>query len=337
MSAERGRLWRHPEFALLLFAAAYGIRISDRVEFDLISADPFRMGIDAEHQFLYSSPLPFLLGSYYRHHGLDPSTAFWTVQVAAVFLLGIAMWRMLRTCSDNARAAVIWVLAASPLLLVLLSFVGKSDPILIAGFLLMATTTSRGSVMVFSAAMVLAHRELAVAILAGYACLEPSRVRRLWPVILGGVLAGEALVWCYTNLLVTPPPSSRESWALGHAALLWSAFSTHPMIHIAATFGPFWLLLLSPRRWTGARLLVAMLAVVLAAASADFTRVFVLVATPLLFTLARDLASDLTRDGYLPLGPLRLAPQWIVVFVFVQIQLAGAKVLWARGIDWFYM
>jgi hypothetical protein len=134
---------RHPWQVITLFVAAYGFRTTDVVEFRAISAGPFTLNLLPEYQFLYGSPFTFLVGSYYQHHGLDYVTAFFVV-----YSLGIAFFFVsLRTVlvhqlgDEDHRLAMI-VILSSPLLLIVLSFVGKSDTYLLAFLFLLMTTES---------------------------------------------------------------------------------------------------------------------------------------------------------------------------------------------------
>src|SRR5262249_52607315 len=143
----------------------------------------------------------------------------------------------------EARPVAVLVLFTSPLLLVVNSFVGKSDPYLIAFFLLLTTATSAGSIVILATAMPLCHSDLGAIILIGYLCLHPGR----WRPIVTGLAAGELLVLAYTRLLVAGAPESRLAYAARHAADLWPLVVRHPVLHAVGALGPFWLFVWSGR------------------------------------------------------------------------------------------
>src|SRR5262249_10204580 len=177
----------HSYAAVLLlvgvFAAIYGLKLSDAAEFRAIALDPFRVAVPPDHQFLYGSPFTFLLGNYYVHHAVDVDAAFYLVAACGAELLAIAIHRAFGAMlPPEARPVAVLVLFTSPLLLVVNSFVGKSDPYLIAFFLLLTTATSAGSIVILATAMPLCHSELGAIILAGYLCLHPDRWR---PIVTG--------------------------------------------------------------------------------------------------------------------------------------------------------
>jgi hypothetical protein len=220
------------------------------------------------------------------------------------------------------------VLFTSPLLFVLSAFVGKSDPYLIGFFLLLTIAESAATIVLLAVAMALCHSEMSAAMLVAYVCLHRSR----WRPIATGVAVGEVIVWSYTHLLLAPAPESRASFALLNLADAWRAFVHHPVLHLFATFGLFWIFVST--RLTSQRFAVLALALVLAVVTRDFTRVFLLVSTPLLLDVSREAAAEIARQGGVRIGPYRVGLHVLWPLMFAQLQLAGPKVLWARGIEW---
>jgi hypothetical protein len=176
--------------------------------------------------------------------------------------------------------------------------------------------------------MTLCHSEMSAAMLAAYLCLHRSR----WRPIAAGVAIGEAVVWSYTHLLLTPAPESRAAFALLNLAEAWQTFVHHPVLHLFATFGLFWIFVSTSL--TRPRFAVIALALALAVVTRDFTRVFVLVSIPLLLDVSRETAAEIARRGGVRIGPYRAGLHVLWPLMFAQLQLAGPKILWARGLEW---
>jgi hypothetical protein len=321
----------YPWLLAALFIALYGLRTTDVQEFRIVSTSPFRMDLPENRQFLYSSPFTFFIANYYGHHGLDPKAAFVVVQLVGACLFALSVHRVMTATLDPAAyGPAITILFTSPLLFVLISFVGKSDPYLIGFFLLLTIAESPATVALLAGAMALCHSEMGAAILAAYLCLH----RPGWKPVVAGLAVGEAIVWTYTHLLLAPPPESRASYAIAHFGDAWQVFLHYPLLHLAGTFGVFWIY--AARRLTTARIAVVVFALALAIVAQDFTRAFVLVSIPLLLDVSREAAVDIARHGGIRLGSYRVPMAALWPLMFAQVQLAGPKILWARGIEWVF-
>jgi hypothetical protein len=321
----------HPWLLAAAFVAVYGIRTTDVPEFQIIASAPFHVGLPPDHQFLYGSPLTFFLGGYYLHHGLPRGAAFAVVQIIGWALLVVGFKAALEArVAPAARGAVTVVLLVSPLLFVLSSFVGKSDTYLLAFVFLLTATESPATSAVLAGLTVLCHRELGGAVLLSYSLLH--RKRRA-AVLFGGAAAALA-VTVYTQVLLSQAPSSRLDYFVLHGGAIWHNILAHPLLHVVFTFGPFWLFVVTRPRFPRTWIAVAALAFLLAAAAADFTRVFVIVAAPLLFEIAAQAGAEIADRGGLVVGAWRWSVEALWPLVFVQLHLAGPKIFWARGAEW---
>jgi hypothetical protein len=336
MVADRGSVgassawsWRYPALAAVAFVAIYGLRTADFTEFAAITSDPLRITVASEYQFLYGSPLTFFVGNYYRHHGLDAFAAFVVIELLGAALLVVALRRALRGPSSSTTTMI---LMSSPLLFVLTFFIGKSDVFLVACFLLLTVTESGVTACLLCVLMVSCHREMAAAMLIGYLCLEPER----WAPVVAGLAIGEGSGLIYTDWLLQPPPVSRVAYAIAHTREHWRLVSTFPMLHLLATLGPFWIYAVTRRRLPLAAIAVAGGAFALAAGTVDFTRVFVIVSLPLLLEIAKDAAHEVERHGGLVIGRRVVSVHALWPLVFLQVNVAGPKLFWARGIEWVF-
>jgi hypothetical protein len=319
---------RHGWIAIALFAWAYGLRTSGEAEFRTISAAPFVMNLPPQDQYLYSSPFTFFLGSYYQHHGLDYAWAFFVVNALGLAAFFVSLYRLLATDGFGDRSAAALVLFTSPLLFVMLSWIGKSDAYLLAFFFMFTLTESRVSHMVLSALMILCHAEMG----AGVLCVDWCLTRRRGAAMAIGLIAGEAAVYAYTHFMLSPMPASRATYALDHLPALWSIFWSHPILHIAATLGPFWIYGATRLFTNPLRAALFALALALAVMSYDFTRIFVIVSAPMLLQITREVVADNARDGGVRVGPWRIGVCALWPIMFLQFQCAGVRLLFAQGV-----
>lgn len=321
-----------PTLALLMLPALvwlYGWRTIDIVEWRTITAAPFAVSLEPSQQFLYGSPFTFLLGSYYQHHGLSFEDAFVAVHGIGLIFFACALFRCLTSlCSAGGWAAGLIVLAGSPLLFVVLTWIGKSDTYLLAFYLLLVATRSPLTQAMLAVLMIACHRELAVAMLAAHLLLHGRSLA-----VAAGAAAGLVGSYAFTHVLLASVPASRLDFMLENAAGLVRNVAAYPLTYLVAALGPFWLYVVRPSALTSARLLVLAMAAVLAAVTFDFTRVFVIVSTPLLLVLTGEVVGELRSGGMLFWGH-RVGLGVLAWLAFAQIQVAGAKVLWVRGVEW---
>ena len=322
-----------PWLALLMLPVLvwlYGWRTIDTVEWRTITAAPFAVSLDPSQQFLYGSPLTFLLGSYYEHQGLDFEAAFVVVHGIGLVFFASALFRCLTTlCSSSGRAAGVIVLAGSPLLFIVLTWIGKSDTYLLAFYLLLVSTRSPVMQALLAVLMMACHRELALAILFAHVLLRGNA----WPVAAGAA-AGLAASFGFVYLFLETVPASRLDFLLANAGDLAARVARHPFTYLVAALGPFWLYLFRPSSLTATRVIVLAIAAVLASLTFDFTRVFVLASTPLLLLLTEEVVRELRTSGGMLLWGHRIGLGALALLAFAQIQVAGAKVLWVRGLEW---
>jgi hypothetical protein len=320
-----------------LFLWLYGWQRIDLVEWRTLTAAPFTLSLPASQQFLYGSPFSHLLGAYYQHQGLGFSESFIVVHGLALMLLAFAVIRaLIARCGSDQWAAGALVIAASPLLLTIVSWIGKDDSFLLSFYLLMLLSRSSLTRALMCGLMIICHRELATAMLINHAILRVSidNTQREGIVIGMGAGAGLALSFLYTNLLLDVAPMTRLDYMIAHARPLLNGVIASPLAHFAAALGPFWLYLLRPSSLTLRRLAVLASAAVMASLTLDFTRVFVLVAAPLLIDLTEEIVAELREHGGIALLGRRWAIGALGLLAFAQVQLSGDRLSWIHGFSW---
>lgn len=308
----------------------YGWRTIDTVEWRTITAAPFSVTLEPEQQFLYGSPLTFLLGSYYQHQGLGHMHAFVVVHGLGLVFFAYALFRCLtHLCGTIGRAAGLIVLAGSPLLFVVLTWIGKSDTYLLAFYFMLLTTRSGVMTGILCLLMIACHRELAVAMLIAHALLRGATVP-----VLAGAVVGVAGSFVFTRFMLTSVPASRVDFLIAHAREVLSGVISHPIVHLAATLGPFWLYLIRPAMISVRRVAVLAMAFGLACIAFDFTRVFIIAATPLLLLLTGEVVAEIRQTGGVTLWGRSVTIALLWPLALLQLQIFGAKVQWIRGIEW---
>ncbi|HUQ87831.1 MAG TPA: hypothetical protein VM096_09740 [Vicinamibacterales bacterium] len=313
-----------------LFVWLYGWQTIDLVEWRTLTAAPFSVALDPSQQFLYGSPFAHMLGAYYQRQGIGVVESFVIVHGAGLLLLAYAAARGLITrCGVDQVAAGVMVIAASPLLLTMLSWIGKNDSFLLAFYLLLLSARSPLTRAILCALMILCHRELGVAMLLAHALVRGEGVA-----VAGGAIIGLALSYLYTNVLLDVAPVTRFDYMLAHARGLLIGVVRHPIVHFVAALGPFWIFVLRPSALTMRRLAVLGIAAAVGAMTLDFTRIFVLASAPLVIQLTEELVGEVREHG----GIACLGRRWPVsvlgILAFAQLQLAGDRLSWIRGFSW---
>jgi hypothetical protein len=324
-------------FTVPLFVWLYGWQRVDFVEWRTLTAAPFALSLPASQQFLYGSPFSHLLGAYYEHQGLGFGESFLVVHGLALILLAVTTVRVLiaRFGSDYWSAGAL-VLAASPLLLTVISWIGKDDTFLLSFYLLMLLSPSRLTRALLCALMIVCHRELAVTMLISHALLRASREgERGEAAVIGvGAMAGLAASYLYTNVLLDAAPLTRFDYMVAHVRGVLAGVIASPLAHFAAALGPFWLLVLRPSHLTLRRSAVLVLAAVMASMTLDFTRVFVMASAPLLLDLTDQVVAELRAHGGVAIFGRRWPIGALGLLAFTQVQIAGDRLSWIRGFAW---
>ncbi|MBY0493536.1 MAG: hypothetical protein K2Y23_04925 [Cyanobacteria bacterium] len=315
---------------VMLFVWLYGWQTIDLVEWRSLTAAPFSVTLEPSQQFLYGSPFAHLLGAYYQRQGIGVVESFVIVHAAGLILLAYAAARVLISrCGVDQLAAGVLVIAASPLLLTILSWIGKTDDFLLAFYLLLLVARSPLTRAILCALMVLCHRELAVTMLIAHALVRAEGVA-----LAGGAAAGLAISFLYTNVLLDAAPATRLDYLLEHARVVLSGAVRHPLVHFAAALGPFWIFVLRPSALTIRRTAVLGMAAVVAAMTLDFTRIFVLASAPLVIQLTEEIVAEIRDHGGIVLLGSRLPVSVLGILAFAQLHLAGDRLSWIRGFSW---
>jgi len=313
-----------------LFVWLYGWQLIDLVEWRTLTAAPFTRLLDPAQQFLHASPFAHLLGAYYQRQGLGVDESFLVVYGVGLVLLANAALRLLiARCGANYWGAGALIIAGSPLLLTIISWIGKDDSFLLAFYLLLLLSPSPLTRAILCVLMVACHRELAVAMLVVH-----MLVRAEVAAIAAGAAAGLALSFFHTNALLDAAPSTRIDYVIEHARGLLARAATHPLAHFVAALGPFWIYVLRPSSVTLRRASALVIAAVTASLTLDFTRIFVLTAAPLLIELTEELVTEVRDHGGIALLGRRWPVGVLGVLAFAQLQLAGDRLSWIRGFSW---
>lgn len=268
--------------SIAVWAILNGLAFADYREFRVLVNAWQTVSLPPNRQFLYSSPFYFALGSLFSP--LGEAIAYSLVAFIGLALLGWALVRYLRVNFGAADAPLALIfLLWSPLLLVSLQWIGKSDTYLLAFYLLITLNARPWQQVLLGALMALCHRELAPLILA----LDFFLNRRVRTGAWLGLLVGVALLAVYHHLILNQPPSSRmdfvatERWAtpLGNLRMLPA------MLLLSLSY--FWLYVMAFARPNWVTVLAFMGCQAVSLMTLDFTRVHALLAMPLVLHLLK--------------------------------------------------
>ena len=212
----------------------------------------------------------------------SPSLSYAALCALGLLLLASVLHKsFLREHGEN-EAWIAWLLLmATPLPMVWLQWIGKSDTYLLSAWLLMRLTNRPVIHAALAMVMVLCHRELALLILM----MDVLLSRRLRPGTLVGALTGIGLMALYHHVVLEAAPMGRIAYATQDR---WSIplgnLSVWPAM-LACSMSWFWITAIAFCRpgWRDAIVLLACMAV--AAMTLDFTRVFGLLSMPWILDL----------------------------------------------------
>jgi hypothetical protein len=292
----------HPLIWLFgIFIATFlinGIFFTDFDAFQSIAHDPTHIVVPPDRQFLYSSPINFLVAAAF---GVGSSYAAFQIMhfaelILMLLLVGFSVMHMFADRKQQVR--FICMLSLTPLWYVTMKWVGKPDPLLIGLFFWCWAHRSPWRI-VWVIIMIGAHREMGTLTAFFLYLLEDKKDNSL----LYGIALGNGLHVIYQYSVLNQPPQSRAEFMGLHAQDLITVFVSKPGLFIMATLSWYWIVALTEpfrrREW-------AMLGIAFACATLNFdhTRDFIITAMPpIAFQLARMIANGRHRD-YQKLTPL---------------------------------
>jgi hypothetical protein len=317
-----GWLRERPLLVIPLFLGLYGYGTIDVGDYRVLSAAPLALHPELSRQFLQFSPLAYFLGYPFT------STIGWTWSFAIVmggglvgFVTALRHFAAVRYRAHRHDAML--MILATPLLIVLTQYLGKSDLYLVVFLLLLVASGNPVRQVAFSALIVLCHLEMGLLILvsAMFLGIVP------WRSAIAGGVVGVLLILGYHQYLLPSPPRSRADMGAGFLSEALDAVMNTPVLHLVFTFGAFWMCVFTawPLGWRWRAVFVGTLAI--ASVTLDFTRVFNLVGLPMTIA-AVDKVFPPVDDGA---GPG--APRWFValpLLAFVQVHLLSGYVFDSR-------
>lgn len=298
--------------------AFHGFSESDIPDFLRIARDSTRVLEPENRQFLYSSPLNYMLGDFL---GMSTFSGFFLIHgfeiIAMLAVICFCVRKKFAAADEHIRFFVF--LSLSPLWLITLKWLGKPDPILISMLFLCWAYPGR---WLFAAIMVMAHREMGTAmILFLFLSEEDKDYSLILPISIG-----YAFHYLYENYILDHLPSSRVA---DITIDIWrhpKEFVRQPVLYFLGSLTWFWLVALWQR--PAARLCLSLAgAFCVAVVSEDFTRDFILMAlAPIIYHLER-VVKNPSSAALMRFAPLGL----------LQIQIAAMGVLFKPNniwVDW---
>lgn len=310
-------LRNRPLLVIPLFLCLYGYGTIDTEAFRILSAAPLTLHPDPGRQFLQFSPVVYFLG-YPFTQVLGATWSFAIVMGGGLVVFAAALRQFAAVRYGDRQGDAMLMVFATPLLIVLTQYLGKSDLFMVSAFLLLVASSGAAAQVALGAIVVLGHFEMGLLMLVAAIVLGilPRRAAL-------GAIAGVVLLYGYHHALLPAVPQSRATVGTDFLSEALTAVMNTPVLHLIFTFGAFWICVLTagPLGWRWRAAFVATLA--LASATLDFTRVFTLLALPMIIAVIdRVLAHPADRP-----------PAWLAVLpllAFVQVHLLSGYVFDSR-------
>jgi hypothetical protein len=268
---------------LLAWLLLHGIGLNDFRDFKAITSDLSRVQVEPKDQFLYSSPLMLWAGALLRPF-FGAALSYVLLCATGLGLLAFTLWRHLREQFDGEAGLALVFLMWSPLLIVLLHWVGKSDPYLLVFYLLLRSSRSSLRTSLCCFLMLLCHREMGT-LLVVFECLRQPALR--WRA-LPGLLLGHAAIYGYHHLVMAAPPMGRADFLGADALLIPRTNAHHVLGFVGLSLAWYWAFVMRFSRLKPTEGLILLACLGFSLLTLDYTRVFTLLAFPvLLSTLER--------------------------------------------------
>jgi hypothetical protein len=252
---------------------ANGLATTDIPDFISMSRDTSKVLLSGERQMFYASPLNALLGDWLH---LGTISGFFIIHIGETVLMlacaGFAIGRKLESAEQ--RLLYVVLLSLTPLWLISMKWIGKTDPVMISGFFLCWALQSRWRILIVFI-MIVAHREIGSLMTLSLFFLEGRKDRNL----LYALALGNAFHLFYQYGVLDQLPSSRAGLMKDKAVKFITAYAPLQALYVMSMFSWYWILICleKPQRVEAT---VLALAFGLALINEDFTRDFTLAALP---------------------------------------------------------
>ncbi|MBU2103721.1 hypothetical protein KKD81_02885 [Patescibacteria group bacterium] len=274
-----------------IFLALHGVRFVDFEVLPQFHLDPFA-ALPTSSQALHGSPLPAIIGNVLGIVSENTIQIFYVLLVLAAF--GALMWYVRHIGKEKNSPLFFLLIALTPLPLVLISWIGKPDPLVVLAYI--GFLVSSAPVLIAGSAflLLLAHKEVAILLLLIHAILFPSELRKI-SIASIGVVMGLIYFALYTNIVGTV--TDRTAFVAEHLSQLLQT----PLIAALFIFNWFLLVLLLLYKrgiLRSVRILaaIAVIFVVSVFVVLDHTRIAALLSLPLYVYVLRKVAD--AKEGF---------------------------------------
>lgn len=267
---------------LIFLAILYGIKTADIGELLLLNANPFHLIDEPARQFLHGSILPIILGHYLNITSRPSILLFYGCILVCTWTL---LLQMSYQRFQGQWPIFVLFITAWPLYHVNLEWVGKSDSLLLLGYLVLFFLT--GPYKAIGALIViLSHKEMGMLVIlfeVAYAIRDKTSLR----FILAGAIFGLACHLLYLHNGLDQLPRGRLNFLLDALPnFYWPYIATHWYLYLIFLIGPIFLLLLSlgiiPDTISTVCIFTSLCCSMV---TMDTSRTFVMVAIPAIFHL----------------------------------------------------
>lgn len=269
-------------FSLVVFFKPTFTDIPDLIQ---LHANPFEILVAEKRQFLHGSLANILLGWF-----LGAKTeAQIRLLYAAIFSLSMGM---LVYCAlkkyQNPKSAILFllVLCASPIVHVLTTWLGKSDSLLLIGYMLLYFMDTHVLISAGAFLIVLAHKEMGIIVLAFHMAI--SNERKISPVLVGLVIG--ALAHALYMKELPSLPASRLDYLIANYDHIKNYFFERLGYNLWGAFVPFFVFAFIKNLLSIKAMTMSLAAFVIAMLASDFVRVYTMLSVPIFFSVSERFA-----------------------------------------------
>lgn len=318
---------------ILCFIVIYGFSFWHIEQFSVLTAQPFRL-LPESIQFVHYSPSDILIG-YCLRFFMPVTLAYLLIHAAAILGIYILFWKFCQLRNVDFQYAA-KLLALSPLLLILFTWFGKPDPLLILGFLIVLTAERFLYIFLGFTLCIFSHPQISLfylvclfvldlntttdskaKILNGWFALSDWNTKKAY--IISFILGN--LLFQYYLMSFEVMPFGRSHWLMSNWRWLLSSLIQVPVAHLWLTLGWLWLVIFMHTTQRDYKLAILLaISFLISLGTLDYTRIFLLTSFPVILYISM---SKLYQDRYkaieaiLPIGLLSL----------VQFQVHGGVVV----------
>lgn len=268
-----------------VLTVAFKAEFSDIQDLITLQSNPFALLANPERQFLHGSIANILVGWLIGATSAESIKTYYSV-LAVLSVLVFLYYARQRYRSPEHFKLFVLLIFSFPILHVTVTWLGKSDPLLWIGATIVFFDKDIRIRCLGYLLMILAHKEIGLFVSLFSILLSQHDNKREIITLAFAVIIGLFAHWLYLQNL-SGKPFSRLDFALSHQAMIFKMFLERAAYNIYSIIVPFFAIVWL-RRWRidPRQTAIFLVCTLIAFGTADFTRVFTLLALPAAYALA---------------------------------------------------